>query len=166
MCGICGQLRFDRRKVSSETLNKMMLKLARRGPDSNGQWINGKIGFGHQRLSVIDLSSLGSQPMIDDKLKLSLVFNGTIYNYKSLRDQLTSKGYTFFSQSDTEVILKAYHFWGENCVKYLDGMFAFAIWDSSSLINYLLQGIEWVLSHSTITQLPKPLLLHPIHRLY
>ena len=132
MCGICGQLRFDRRKVSSETLNKMMLKLARRGPDSNGQWINGKIGFGHQRLSVIDLSSLGSQPMIDDKLKLSLVFNGTIYNYKSLRDQLTSKGYTFFSQSDTEVILKAYHFWGENCVKYLDGMFAFAIWDSSS----------------------------------
>ena len=132
MCGICGQLRFDRRRVSSETLNKMMLKLARRGPDSNGQWINGKIGFGHQRLSVIDLSSLGSQPMIDDKLKLSLVFNGTIYNYKSLRDQLTSKGYTFFSQSDTEVILKAYHFWGENCVKYLDGMFAFAIWDSSS----------------------------------
>ena len=132
MCGICGQLRFDKRKVSSETLNKMMLKLARRGPDSNGQWINGKIGFGHQRLSVIDLSSLGSQPMIDDKLKLSLVFNGTIYNYKSLRDQLTSKGYTFFSQSDTEVILKAYHFWGENCVKYLDGMFAFAIWDSSS----------------------------------
>ena len=132
MCGICGQLRFDRRKVSSETLNKMMLKLARRGPDSNGQWITGKIGFGHQRLSVIDLSSLGSQPMIDDKLKLSLVFNGTIYNYKSLRDQLTSKGYTFFSQSDTEVILKAYHFWGENCVKYLDGMFAFAIWDSSS----------------------------------
>ena len=132
MCGICGQLRFDRRKVSSETLNKMMLKLARRGPDSNGQWINGKIGFGHQRLSVIDLSSLGSQPMIDDKLKLSLVFNGTIYNYKSLRDQLTSKGYTFFSQSDTEVILKAYHFWGENCVKYLDGMFAFAIWDSSA----------------------------------
>ena len=70
--------------------------------------------------------------MIDGKLKLSLVFNGTIYNYKSLRDQLTSKGYTFFSQSDTEVILKAYHFWGENCVKYLDGMFAFAIWDSSS----------------------------------
>ena len=132
MCGICGQLRFDRRKVSSETLNKMMSKLARRGPDSNGQWINGKMGFGHQRLSVIDLSSLGSQPMIDDKLKLSLVFNGTIYNYKSLRDQLTSKGYTFFSQSDTEVILKAYHFWGENCVKYLDGMFAFAIWDSSS----------------------------------
>ena len=132
MCGICGQLRFDRRRVSSETLNKMMLKLARRGPDSNGQWINGKIGFGHQRLSVIDLSSLGSQPMIDDKLKLSLVFNGTIYNYKSLRNQLTSKGYTFFSQSDTEVILKAYHFWGENCVKYLDGMFAFAIWDSSS----------------------------------
>ena len=132
MCGICGQFRFDGREVSSKSLDNMMLKLARRGPDSDGQWIRRNIGFGHQRLSIIDLSSFGSQPMIDDNLELTLVFNGTIYNYKSLRAQLSSKGYSFFSQSDTEVILKAYHFWGETCLEHLDGMFAFAIWDISS----------------------------------
>ena len=106
--------------------------MARRGPDSNGKWLEGKIGFGHQRLSIIDLSRSGSQPMIDNLLKLTLVFNGTIYNYKQLRSRLISKGYSFFSSSDTEVIIKAYHYWGEDCVNHLDGMFAFAIWDKPS----------------------------------
>ena len=132
MCGICGQLRFDGDTPSSESLDNMMNKLARRGPDSNGKWLEGKIGFGHQRLSIIDLSSSGSQPMIDNLLKLTLVFNGTIYNYKQLRSRLISKGYSFFSSSDTEVIIKAYHYWGEDCVNHLDGMFAFAIWDKYS----------------------------------
>ena len=132
MCGICGQFRFDGNEVSSKSLDNMMIKLARRGPDSSGQWISQNIGFGHQRLSIIDLSNYGSQPMIDEKLNLTLVFNGTIYNYKSLRSQLSNKGYKFFSHSDTEVIIKAYHFWGENCLEHLDGMFAFAIWDSSN----------------------------------
>jgi len=129
MCGICGQFRFDSENVSSKSLTSMMSKLARRGPDSNGKWLEGKIGFGHQRLSIIDLSSHGNQPMVDDLLKLTLVFNGTIYNYKSLRSQLIGKGYSFFSHSDTEVIIKSYHYWGEDCVKYLDGMFAFCVWD-------------------------------------
>ena len=129
MCGICGQFRFDSENVSSKSLTSMMSKLARRGPDSNGKWLEGKIGFGHQRLSIIDLSSHGNQPMVDDLLKLILVFNGTIYNYKSLRSELIDKGYSFFSHSDTEVIIKAYHYWGEDCVKYLDGMFAFCMWD-------------------------------------
>ena len=129
MCGICGQFRFDSENVSSKSLTSMMSKLARRGPDSNGKWLEGKIGFGHQRLSIIDLSSHGNQPMVDDLLKLILVFNGTIYNYKSLRSELIDKGYSFFSHSDTEVIIKAYHYWGEDCVKYLDGMFAFCVWD-------------------------------------
>jgi len=129
MCGICGQFRFDSENVSSKSLTSMMSKLARRGPDSNGKWLKGKIGFGHQRLSIIDLSSNGNQPMVDDLLKLTLVFNGTIYNYKSLRSKLIGKGYTFFSRSDTEVIIKAYHYWGEDCVNYLDGMFAFCVWD-------------------------------------
>ncbi len=129
MCGICGQFRFDSENVSSKSLTSMMSKLARRGPDSNGKWLEGKIGFGHQRLSIIDLSSHGNQPMVDDLLKLTLVFNGTIYNYKSLRSELIGKGYSFFSHSDTEVIIKAYHYWGEDCVKYLDGMFAFCVWD-------------------------------------
>ena len=132
MCGICGQLRFDGDTPSSESLDNMMNKLARRGPDSNGKWLEGKIGFGHQRLSIIDLSSSGSQPMIDSLLKLTLVFNGTIYNYKQLRSILIGKGYSFFSSSDTEVIIKAYHYWGEDCVNHLDGMFAFAIWDKPS----------------------------------
>ena len=132
MCGICGQLRFDGDTPSSESLDNMMNKLARRGPDSNGKWLEGKIGFGHQRLSIIDLSSSGSQPMIDSLLKLTLVFNGTIYNYKQLRSRLIGKGYSFFSSSDTEVIIKAYHYWGEDCVNHLDGMFAFAIWDKPS----------------------------------
>ena len=132
MCGICGQLRFDGNTPSSESLDNMMSKLARRGPDSNGKWLEGKIGFGHQRLSIIDLSSSGSQPMIDSLLKLTLVFNGTIYNYKQLRSRLIGKGYSFFSSSDTEVIIKAYHYWGEDCVNHLDGMFAFAIWDKPS----------------------------------
>jgi len=132
MCGICGQFRFDGEIVSTKSLDDMMSKLAKRGPDSKGKWHEGKVGFGHQRLSIIDLSNLGSQPMVDDLLKLTLVFNGTIYNYKLLRAQLISKGYVFFSNSDTEIIIKAYHFWGEDCVNHLDGMFAFAIWDRSS----------------------------------
>ena len=132
MCGICGQFRFDGENVSSKSLTSMMSKLARRGPDSSGKWLEGKIGFGHQRLSIIDLSSHGNQPMVDDLLKLTLVFNGTIYNYKSLRSELITKGYSFFSHSDTEVIIKAYHYWGEDCVKYLDGMFAFCVWDQSN----------------------------------
>ena len=132
MCGICGQFRFDGENVSSKSLISMMSKLARRGPDSSGKWLEGKIGFGHQRLSIIDLSSHGNQPMVDDLLKLTLVFNGTIYNYKSLRSELITKGYSFFSHSDTEVIIKAYHYWGEDCAKYLDGMFAFCVWDQSN----------------------------------
>ena len=132
MCGICGQFRFDGENVSSKSITSMMSKLARRGPDSSGKWLGGKIGFGHQRLSIIDLSSQGSQPMVDNLLKLTLVFNGTIYNFKSLRSKLITKGYHFFSHSDTEVIIKAYHYWGEDCVKYLDGMFAFCVWDKSN----------------------------------
>ena len=132
MCGICGQLRFDGGTPSSGSLEKMMNKLSRRGPDSNGKWIQSSIGFGHQRLSIIDLSNSGSQPMTDNLLNLILVFNGTIYNYKELRSKLIGKGYSFFSTSDTEVIIKAYHFWGEDCLQYLDGMFAFAIWDKSN----------------------------------
>lgn len=131
MCGICGQLRFDHQTVNSQTIKSMMSKIERRGPDDSGSWINGPIGFGHQRLSIIDLSKNGSQPMIDRELDLTLVFNGTIYNYQVLRSELIKKGYRFFSESDSEVILKSYHLWGQDCVKKFDGMFAFAIWDSN-----------------------------------
>lgn len=129
MCGICGQLRFDNNIVKSNDLTTMMQKIARRGPDSSGHWSEKAVGFGHQRLSIIDLSNHASQPMIDDTLNLVLVFNGTIYNYKELRADLIKQGYSFFSHSDTETIIKAYHLWGEDCVLHLDGMFAFCIWD-------------------------------------
>ncbi|HAD98839.1 MAG TPA: N-acetylglutaminylglutamine amidotransferase, partial [Gammaproteobacteria bacterium] len=137
MCGICGQLRFDYKSVQSETLSMMMSKIARRGPDASGQWADGKIGFGHQRLSIIDLSNYGAQPMKDETLDLVLVFNGTIYNYQSLRQDLIKQGYTFFSHSDTEVIIKAYHFWGEDCVTHLDGMFAFCIWNQKTNLLFV-----------------------------
>jgi asparagine synthase (glutamine-hydrolysing) len=128
MCGICGELRFDGKAPEEATLSRMNEKLARRGPDDEGVFITGPMGFGHRRLSIIDLSDRSHQPMVDEELGLSLVFNGTIYNYKELRADLIEAGYRFFSEGDTEVIIKAFHHWGENCVEKLHGMFAFAVW--------------------------------------
>jgi asparagine synthase (glutamine-hydrolysing) len=129
MCGICGELRFDQSVPDMEALKRMTAKLARRGPDHEGFFNGGPLVFGHRRLSIIDLSAHSDQPMVDDDLKLALVFNGTIYNYKELRVELVEMGYDFFSDGDTEVILKSYHAWGENCVQRFYGMFAFALWD-------------------------------------
>jgi asparagine synthase (glutamine-hydrolysing) len=129
MCGICGELRFDGRSPDRGTLVTMTEKLARRGPDASGEYVSGPLAFGHRRLAVIDLSERSAQPMVDDDLGLALVFNGTIYNYPELREQLRGKGYLFSSDGDTEVILKAYAEWGEDCPRYLHGVFAFAIWN-------------------------------------
>ena len=129
MCGICGELRFDGASPDMDALKRMTARLALRGPDHEGYYSNGALAFGHRRLSIIDLSSHADQPMLDETLQLALVFNGTIYNYKELRVELIDLGYTFFSTGDTEVILKAYHAWGEHCVQRFYGMFAFAIWD-------------------------------------
>lgn len=129
MCGICGELRFDKSAPDVEALKRMTAKLARRGPDHEGFFNGGVLAFGHRRLSIIDLSAHSDQPMVDDDLKLALVFNGTIYNYRELRAELLEMGYDFFSEGDSEVILKAYHAWGEKCVQRFYGMFAFAIWD-------------------------------------
>jgi len=130
MCGICGELRFDGLSPDKSTLAKMTEHLARRGPDASGEYFSGPVAFGHRRLSVIDLSERSSQPMVDAALGLVLVFNGTIYNYPELREQLRGKGYTFFSEGDSEVILKAYAEWGEDCPQHLQGVFAFAIWNT------------------------------------
>ncbi len=129
MCGICGELRFDKQPPNLDGIKMMMSSLARRGPDAEGLYNNNVLAFGHRRLSIIDLSEHSKQPMVDDELHLSLVFNGTIYNYKELRIELTEMGYDFFSDGDSEVIIKAYHAWGEHCVERFYGMFAFAIWD-------------------------------------
>jgi len=130
MCGICGELRFDNNTPDFNTLSKMMKRLTRRGPDDSGHFIQGAIGLGHRRLSVIDLSNRAHQPMVDKSLGFALVFNGTIYNYQALRRELLTQGHRFYSESDTEVILKSYAQWGQVCVTYLEGMFAFALWDN------------------------------------
>jgi len=132
MCGICGELRFDGAVPDIAAIGRMSDQLARRGPDHAGTYQDGPLAFGHRRLSIIDLSSHGHQPMVDAALQLALVFNGTLYNYRELRAELQAKGYQFFSESDTEVILKSYHAWGDQCVTRFMGMFAFAIWDQRS----------------------------------
>lgn len=114
--------------MASETkLVPMLAELEKRGPDDGGTWVQNHVGLGHRRLSIIDLSDGGHQPMLDDEI--SLVFNGCIYNYETLRAELIELGHEFRSHSDTEVILKAYRQWGMECVSRFEGMFAFAIWD-------------------------------------
>ncbi len=131
MCGICGELRFDGELPNLTRLTGMMDNLARRGPDDAGYYQEKQIALGHRRLAIIDLSSRAHQPMHDDSLGLTLVFNGTIYNYRQLRQELQKLGHIFQSDGDTEVILKSYAAWGEKCVTQLHGMFAFALWDSA-----------------------------------
>lgn len=130
MCGICGELRFDATAPDLAVIDRMSRTLARRGPDHTGTYVDGPVAFGHRRLAIIDLSPSADQPMVDSALHLALVFNGTIYNYRELRAELISMGHIFVSEGDSEVILKAYAAWGEQCVQRFHGMFAFAIWDS------------------------------------
>jgi asparagine synthase (glutamine-hydrolysing) len=136
MCGIAGEFRYDSHEADGEAVRRMLPCLADRGPDGEGFWQRGPAALGHRRLKIIDLSETGAQPMTDDELGLTLVFNGCIYNYQQLRTELQSHGYRFFSHSDTEVILKAYHRWGTDCVQHFLGMFAFAIveHDSGTLV--------------------------------
>ncbi|MDI6750312.1 MAG: N-acetylglutaminylglutamine amidotransferase [Rhodocyclaceae bacterium] len=129
MCGIAGELRFDGATPARATIERMNARLARRGPDGEGYWTSGPVAFGHRRLAIIDLSARSHQPMVDAAAGLALVFNGTIYNYPELRHELIQRGHEFFSDGDTEVVLRAYAEWGEACVERLTGMFAFAIWD-------------------------------------
>ncbi|HWK02311.1 MAG TPA: asparagine synthase (glutamine-hydrolyzing) [Puia sp.] len=130
MCGIAGILSPDPVNITRERLQKMTDAIAHRGPDGEGAWISGSglAGLGHRRLSIIDLSPAGSQPMhyLD---RYTIIHNGEIYNYLELRSLLQSKGYSFASGTDTEVILAAYDHYGSDCLQYFDGMFAFAIWD-------------------------------------
>ncbi len=137
MCGICGELRLDGAPADLAAVERMMVRIRRRGPDHGGSWSDGSLGFGHRRLAIIDLSIRSNQPMVDPELGLALVFNGAIYNYRELRQELVAQGYRFFSDGDTEVILKAWHRWGEGCVERLQGMFAFALWDLGRRVLFL-----------------------------
>lgn len=127
MCGICGEVYWDGVSTNPDRITKMLTKLESRGPDDQGIWTQDQVGLGHRRLSIIDLSPAGHQPMLDQEL--TLVFNGCIYNYQLLRAELIELGHDFQSHSDTEVIIKGYRQWGMDCVSRFEGMFAFAIWD-------------------------------------
>jgi asparagine synthase (glutamine-hydrolysing) len=130
MCGIAGIIQRDPSIYNESHLKKMTAALSHRGPDGDGHWVNetGQVLFGHRRLSIIDLSAAGKQPM-HYRERYTIIHNGEIYNYIELKEELTKKGYSFRSHTDTEVIAAAYDHWEEACVDYFDGMFSFAIWD-------------------------------------
>lgn len=128
MCGITGILHLNGQPARRETLEKMNGTIAHRGPDGEGFFLDGPVGLGHRRLSIIDLEA-GKQPMQSADGQSVIVFNGEIYNYPVLRDALLKKGYPFLTHSDTEVILALYQLEGEQDFQKLAGMFAFALWD-------------------------------------
>jgi asparagine synthase (glutamine-hydrolysing) len=132
MCGLCGDIRFDGSNPDLTATQRMAAALAPRGPDAAGFFSQGSVALGHRRLSILDLTATGQQPMFDAALGLAVAFNGCIYNFRDLRRELAQKGYRFFSACDTEVILKAWHAWGPRCVERFLGMFAFAIWERDS----------------------------------
>jgi asparagine synthase (glutamine-hydrolysing) len=132
MCGFAGELRFDGKLADVRAVTRMSERLEHRGRDASGVFARGPLALAHRRLTIIDLSKAGDQPLVDSDLGLSLVFNGCIYNYKTLRGELEAAGYRFFSGSDTEIVLKAYHHWGEHCVDRFLGMFAFVVAERDS----------------------------------
>lgn len=130
MCGIAGILQLDGSSPSRDILEKMTRTLSHRGPDGEGFYLQGPIGLGHRRLSIIDLSDAGHQPMCNEDGSIWIIFNGEIYNFIQIRTVLISRGHVFTSDTDTEAILHAYEEWGMECLKKFNGMFAFALWDS------------------------------------
>lgn len=132
MCGIAGFFQNNNNLVSQAELKKMTDTLERRGPDASGVFYAEKCGLGHRRLSIIDLSSRANQPMESDDGVWKLVFNGEIYNFKEIRSSLEEKGVVFFSESDTEVVLKAFIAYGKSCLEMFKGFFAFAIYNTQN----------------------------------
>lgn len=137
MCGICGKINFSWEPVSEELIRRMAATLIHRGPDDAGIYTEGNAGLGHRRLSIIDLSPMGRQPMCNEYRSMWIVFNGEIYNFLSVREELIKKGHLFHSNSDTEVILHLYEEEGPDCVNKLRGMFAFAIWNERDKTLFL-----------------------------
>lgn len=129
MCGIAGIFNFSQQPVAHSSVKAMTDIISHRGPNGEGHYIDGCIGLGHRRLSIIDLTSAGHQPMQTCDGRFTITYNGEVYNFNELRVQLEALGYQFRSQTDTEVVLNAYAEWGHKCIENFNGMFAFAIWD-------------------------------------
>ncbi len=128
MCGICGVFDFSGKPVTRELIERMNRAISHRGPDGEGMLLDGEVALGHRRLSIIDVGG-GGQPIGNEDGRIQIVFNGEIYNFIELRNELEGFGHTFRTRSDTEVIVHAYEQWGTACVKRFNGMFSFAIWD-------------------------------------
>ena len=142
MCGISGLFNFTNRNIEAkEIISKIVKAQNLRGPDDNGQWQSDckKVLFGHNRLSIIDLSTNGKQPFISLDNNFIITFNGEIYNFKEIKKELISKNIKFRSNSDTEVIIESYKFWGLEFLNKLRGMFSFALWDDLSKKLYWVQ---------------------------
>jgi asparagine synthase (glutamine-hydrolysing) len=175
MCGIAGAVVNSRSLMTRATLERMLLSMEHRGPDGHGacefEAANGhKVFLGHRRLAIIDPEG-AKQPMLDARAELALTFNGEIYNFRELREELAAHGYRFERDSDTEVLLRAYQHWGENVVGKLRGMFAFAIWDGRSQRLFMArdrfgekplflredeEGVCFASEIKALLQLPKP----------
>jgi asparagine synthase (glutamine-hydrolysing) len=130
MCGIAGLYRPGGEPAPFRLIKAMTDALAHRGPDGEGQFIDGAVGLGHRRLAILDLTPAGSQPMTAPDASVVVTYNGEIYNHLELRHELEALGYRFRSRTDTEVLLHGYRAWGLNVVPRLNGMFAFALWDA------------------------------------
>lgn len=130
MCGICGAFDFKGRPIEARLIQRMSSVIRHRGPDGSGSYVSGEIGLGHRRLSIIDLRG-GAQPISNEDGTLQVVFNGEIYNFVELREDLVRFGHRFETRSDTEVIVHAYEQWGADCVARFNGIFSFALWDSA-----------------------------------
>ena len=129
MCGVAGLIHLNGEPVSPVILKKMTDAIAHRGPDGEGQWIEGNVGIGHRRLAIIDLSPAGHQPMITGDHRYVLSYNGEIYNYREIRSELEALGHWFRSQTDSEVVLNALAHWGPDALLKFNGMFGLALWD-------------------------------------
>ncbi|MDC3206580.1 asparagine synthase (glutamine-hydrolyzing) [Pelagibacteraceae bacterium] len=139
MCGIVGILNLNEQPIDKNILINMTNEVSHRGPDGDGYYVNKNIGFGHKRLSIIDLSDNGSQPMKSKDGRFILNYNGELYNFKDLRQNLEKRGCEFYTESDTEVVLRSWEEWGEKCVNKFNGMFAFAIWDNKNKDLFLIR---------------------------
>src|SRR6187401_1002219 len=128
MCGIAGIVNFKERTPQEKAIRMMTNRIAHRGPDAEGVYVDDFVALGHRRLSIIDVSEASNQPLWDHSHRYAIVFNGEVYNYQELRNKLPN--YPYKTQSDTEVVLAYYETYGATCLHYINGMFAFALWDS------------------------------------
>ncbi|MFQ6032204.1 MAG: asparagine synthetase B family protein, partial [Candidatus Zixiibacteriota bacterium] len=128
MCGIAGYVQLNQKKVSFDSLQRMTQALEHRGPDDQGYFYTSQMGLGHRRLSIIDLSVSGRQPIYNEDKTVAAIFNGEIYNFQEIREDLIKKHHQFATRTDTEVIVHAYEEWGIDCLRKFNGMFAIVIY--------------------------------------